>query len=227
MIGGVVGAEPVRSKPRAAPVALRELDAVTIDAYGTLLTLRDPVGHLDHELRARGVELPRPAVERAFRAEVDFYVREHLTARDAESLEDLRLRCARVFLDAAAVDLSAEKFAPALAYQYEVLPGVGAALEALSARGLALAVAANWDFGLHEQLRRHGLSRFFAAVVAAAEVGAAKPAAAPLLVALDRLGVTAGRALHVGDSGADEQAAAAAGVHFARAPLADAVSRLA
>ncbi len=64
-------------------VSLRELDAVTVDGYGTLLQLRDPVSHLEAELRARGVELDRATIERGFRAEVDFYAREHLSAHDA------------------------------------------------------------------------------------------------------------------------------------------------
>jgi HAD superfamily hydrolase (TIGR01509 family) len=221
-----VGAEPVRWKARAANVRLHELDAVTIDGYGTLLQLRDPVGHLDAALRARGAELDRTTIERGFRAEVDYYVVEHLSARDADSLAALRVRCARVFLDAVGLPLSAEELAPAFAYEYEVLPGARSALEALGRYGLALAVVANWDFGLHEQLRRHALTSHFAAVVVAAEVGAAKPDPAPLVVALERLGVPPARTLHIGDSGADAKAAIAAGVHFAPAPLASALAEL-
>ena len=33
-----------------------ELDAVTLDAYGTLIELADPVPELDRGLRARGAE---------------------------------------------------------------------------------------------------------------------------------------------------------------------------
>jgi FMN phosphatase YigB (HAD superfamily) len=39
------------------------------------------------------------------------------------------------------------------------------------------------------------------------------------LLALERLGVPPGRALHVGDEPADEEAARAAGMRFAWAPL--------
>jgi HAD superfamily hydrolase (TIGR01509 family) len=217
----------VGSKARASPVRLSDLDAVTVDAYGTLLRLRDPVGHLDAELRARGVELDRQAIERGFRAEADYYVREHLTARDAETLAALRVRCAQVFLDAVGVDLEPDEFASALAYPYEILPGARPALEALAGRGLALAVVANWDFGLHEQLRRHALEAYFVVVVVAAEIGAAKPDPAPMHVALKRLGVSPARAVHIGDAEGDEKAALAAGMHFLPAPLASALAELA
>jgi FMN hydrolase / 5-amino-6-(5-phospho-D-ribitylamino)uracil phosphatase len=61
--------------------------------------------------------------------------------------------------------------------------------------------------------------------VTSAEVGAAKPSPAPFLTALERLGVEPGRALHIGDHPKDKDGAAAAGMHFAPAPLDEAVQR--
>jgi FMN phosphatase YigB (HAD superfamily) len=55
---------------------------------------------------------------------------------------------------------------------------------------------------------------------------AGKPAADGLVRALDALGVTASRALHIGDDEVDELAARSAGMHFAAAPLPDAVAAL-
>ena len=212
---------------RASAVRLRDLDAVTLDGHGTLLRLRDPVGYLASQLRAQGVERDGHAIERAFRAEADYWANERLAAHDEHSLAELRVRCAEVFLATLDLDLDRREFAAALAYEYEVLPGVEEALRSLASHGLALAVVANWDFGLHEQLRRHGLAAHFASVVVAAEVGVAKPDPAPFRVALDRLGVTAARALHVGDSAADEEGALAAGLAFAHAPLPAALELLA
>ena len=204
---------------------LAALDAVTIDGYGTLLTIHDPIGHLDRELRARGVSLPRGAIERGFSAEADYYVQAKLAAKDADGLAALRADCARVFLEAAGADLDPVEFAAALVYEFEALPGVPDALARLTARGLALAVVADWDYSLHEHLKNHGLGHYFATVVTSAEVGAAKPSPAPFLAALDRLGVEPARALHVGDHAKDEEGAAAAGMHFAPAPLAEAVQQ--
>ena len=63
-------------------------------------------------------------------------------------------------------------------------------------------------------------------VVTSAEAGAPKPDPAIFRLALTRLGVSPERALHVGDSPADEEGAHAAGMQFRPAPLADAVRDL-
>lgn len=204
---------------------LATLDAVTIDGYGTLLTIHDPIGHLDRELRARGVALPRSAIERGFAAEGEYYREAKVAARDEETLAALRAECARVLLETAGTDLDPIEFASVLVYEFETLPRVPEALARLAAHGLALAVVADWDYGLHEHLGTHRLGHYFAAVVTSAEVGAAKPSPAPFLAALDRLGVEPARALHVGDHPKDEEGAAAAGMHFAPAPLDEAVQR--
>jgi putative hydrolase of the HAD superfamily len=204
---------------------LAALDAVTIDGYGTLLTIHDPIGHLDRELRARGVALPRDAIEGGFSAEADYYMQAKLAAKDADGLAALRVDCARVLLEAAGADLDPVEFASVLVYEFETLPGVAESLARLGAHGLALAVVADWDYGLHEHLRTHRLGHYFAAVVTSAEVGAAKPSPVPFLAALDRLGVKPARALHIGDHPKDEEGAAAAGMHFAHAPLAEAVQQ--
>jgi putative hydrolase of the HAD superfamily len=204
---------------------LAALDAVTVDGYGTLLTIHDPIGHLDRELRARGVTLTTDAIERGFAAEGEYYVEAKVAAKDSEGLAALRGDCARVFLEAAGVALDPLEFSSALVYRFAVLPGVEDALARLAGRGLTLAVVADWDYGLHDHLRDHGLVHYFAVVVTSAEVGAAKPSPAPFLAALDRMGVGPTRALHVGDQTRDEEGAAAAGMHFARAPLDDAVRR--
>jgi putative hydrolase of the HAD superfamily len=204
---------------------LAALDAVTIDGYGTLLTIHDPIGHLDRELRARGVALPRSAIERGFSAEGEYYMQAKLAAKDADGLAALRVDCARVLLEAAGADLDPVEFASVLVYEFETLPGVTEALARLGAHGLALAVVADWDYGLHEHVGTHGLDHYFAAVVTSAEVGAAKPSPVPFLAALDRLGVKPARALHIGDHPKDEEGAAAAGMHFAHAPLAEAVQQ--
>jgi putative hydrolase of the HAD superfamily len=199
------------------------LDAVTVDGYGTLLTIHDPIGHLDRELRARGVTLTTDAIERGFAAEGEYYAQAKVAAKDAESLAALRADCARVFLETTGVALDPVDFSSALVYRFQALPGAESALARLAACGLALAVVADWDYGLHHHLRDHGLARYFAVVVTSAEVGAAKPSPAPFLAALDRLGVEPARALHVGDQPRDEEGARAAGMHFAPAPLDDAV----
>ena len=50
-----------------------DLDAVTIDAYGTLVELADPVPALTEGLRALGVECDADTVKQAFAKEVAYY----------------------------------------------------------------------------------------------------------------------------------------------------------
>ena len=201
-----------------------ELDAVTIDAFGTLVELIDPVAALRSALRERGIERSAERVGAAFRAEAAYYGPRSSEGRDEETLARLREDCARVFLETAEADLPAVEFAPAYvsALEFRVLDGVQEGLESLRARGVETAVVANWDISLRERLAELGLAGFFPVVVPAA----GKPSPKGLLRALERMHATPERAAHVGDDQADEGAARAAGMHFLRAPLADALHRL-
>jgi HAD superfamily hydrolase (TIGR01509 family) len=194
-----------------------DLDAVTIDAFGTLLELSDPVPALGETLRKHGIERTAEEIEAGFRAEGRYYRAHIFEGRDEPSLRQLRAECAAVFLDAITADLDAESFAPAYvrALEFRVLDGVEPALTSLRARGLELAVVANWDIGLTAYLEERRLSRFFTVILPVAR----KPSPDRLLEALEALHVAPGRALHVGDEEVDERAAAAAGTHFLPAPL--------
>jgi FMN phosphatase YigB (HAD superfamily) len=204
------------------------VEAVTIDAHGTLVTLRDPVPSLRAALAVRDVDRSLDDVERAFRAEVAFYVPRSHEGRDGATLAVLRRDCARVFLEAAGADLVPEEFAPAFldALVFEAVAGATAACRALTEAGLRLAVVSNWDIGLHDQLALLDLTAIVDEVVTSAEAGAPKPNPAVFRLALERLGVPPSRAVHVGDGPADEEGARAAGLRFEPAPLADAARRI-
>ena len=195
-----------------------EIDVVTIDAFGTLLELRDPVGAL-----ARLLPGHEPAeIERAFRAEAAYY----MAHSHRGGLDELYGECIRVFNDELGTELSADEYVGALDSEYAVLPDVPETLVRLRGMGLELAVVGNWDLRLREHLERLGLAPFFSAVVSSADAGSPKPDARPFLVALERVGGRAERALHVGDSPADEEGARAAGMSFLPAPLATVPERL-
>jgi HAD superfamily hydrolase (TIGR01509 family) len=206
-------------------VNVSALDAVTIDAYGTLVTLLDPVPELTEALAARGIERDHEAVLNGFRIEVAHYTQHSATGHDVEGLARLQRDCARVFLEAVDADLDPAEFAPvyAGAMHFEALPDVTETLERLRSLGLELAVVANWDLTLHRLLEEVGLADSFRVIVHAA----AKPAPDGLRRALAELGVEASRAVHIGDDEVDASAARAAGMSFAPAPLAEAVAALA
>ena len=205
-------------------VRIAELDAVTLDAYGTLVTLADPIPALSEALAERGAERPREIVVAGFREEVAYYRAHTSQGYDEDGLTRLQEECARVFLDAVRADFDAAEFAPvyAGAMRFEVLDGVGPSLDRLRARGLELAVVANWDLSLRNLLVEVGLDDYFSVIVHAA----AKPAPDGFLRVLEQLGVEPGRVVHIGDDEADEVAARAAGVGFLPAPVSAAIAKL-
>jgi HAD superfamily hydrolase (TIGR01509 family) len=201
-----------------------ELDAVTLDAYGTLVTLADPIPALSDALAARGAARSRDVVVAGFREEVAYY-RAHTSEGDDErGLARLQADCARVFLRSVGADLDAAEFAPiyAGAMHFEVLDGVRDSLERLEALGLELAVVANWDLSLRKLLVEVGLDRHFRVIVHAA----AKPAPDGFVRALEELRVEPGRVVHIGDDEVDEVAARAAGIGFLPAPVSAAIPML-
>jgi putative hydrolase of the HAD superfamily len=204
------------------------LDAVTVDAFGTLLLLEDPTERLRAALAERGVDRDADAVRAAFRAEAAYYRPRSLAGRDADSLLALRRDCMRVFLAAAEAPLEAAAFVPAFLEAIVFRPADGAleALDALAGAGLSLACVANWDVSLHEHLERLGLDTRFAVVLPSAEAGAEKPQPRIFEMALERLGVEPARALHIGDEAVDREGAAAAGLAFEPVPLATLPARL-
>jgi putative hydrolase of the HAD superfamily len=208
--------------------SVSNLDAVTVDAMGTLVELHEPVERLTRALQDRGVERSRQDVAEAFRKEVDYYLLHKLSATDSASLAALRRECARVFLESADADLDPAEFSPAFveAMVFRPLGGAVAALERLRAAGLSLACVSDWDIGLREQLAKVGLDHLFDVVLTSAEAGAPKPEPALFREALSRLRVEPGRALHVGDGDSDRDGAGAAGLAFEPVPLATVPERL-
>jgi HAD superfamily hydrolase (TIGR01509 family) len=200
---------------------LSDFDAVTIDAFGTLVELLDPVPELTAALHERGVACTTDQVARGVGAEFAYYRARTTEGADDVTLERLRHACTQVFLDAAEVDIGAASFTRTYveALRFRPLPGVPEELDRLAARGVALAVVSNWDASLAETLRQLELDRYFAVVVTSAEAGVAKPDPRPFRLALERLGAEARRAVHVGDGTADEEGARAAGMAFVPAPL--------
>ena len=176
--------------------------AVLLDALGTLIELETPWPHLVEELAARGVEVGEDDARGAMLAEMAYYRAHHDEASTRPALEDLRRRCAAVIQERLDAPLSLADVEEALlaAVRFRPYPEVPAVLGRLRAAGARLAVVSNWDVSLHDVLERTGLRGLVDAVVISAELGAAKPDPAIFRAALERLGATAGEAMHVGDS---------------------------
>ena len=199
-----------------------DLGAVTVDGYGTLLELEDPVKPLAEALETHGIRRSPPEVAEAFAKEAAYYrPRSHL-ARDPAIAGAAATRMRGASSSTRCTHRSTPgDFVGAFMGAIVFRPADGAveALGVLRARGLKLAVVSNWDCSLPERLETLDLLSFFDTVVTSAEAGVPKPDPAPFRLALERLGTAPDRALHVGDEPSDEQGAAAAGMRFAPAPL--------
>ena len=195
--------------------------AVLLDALGTLVELQPPAPRLRDQLAARfGAEVSLAEAEVAIAAEIGYY-RAHLNeGRDADALEELRLRCARTLRDAlprparAAVPDGTALVETLLAsLHFEPFPDAVVVLPRLRAGGRRLVVVSNWDVSLHEVLERIGLAGELDAVVTSAEVGARKPDRAIFERGLELAGAPADQVIHVGDSPREDvDGARAAGI---------------
>jgi putative hydrolase of the HAD superfamily len=184
---------------------IREVEAVLLDAMGTLLRLVPPAPLLREALWARlGADVGEDAARRAMRAEIRHY-RAHLhTGRDAPSLAALRRESAeamRAALGPVAAEAPGELLTDALlaALRFEAYPDAPGVLRTLRAAGVRLVVVSNWDVSLGERLDETGLGGLVDGWVASAPFGAAKPDASIFAHALGIAGAPAARAWHVGD----------------------------
>jgi putative hydrolase of the HAD superfamily len=203
------------------------LDAVTLDANGTLIGLVDPVPKLDRLLRAHGIEREPELIRRAVAAEGVVYAGRAAEAHEPAALATMQHECTGVFLAEVGAELDPADLTSdyVAAMEFEVLPGVVETLRTLRRCGLELAVVANFDLTLGDRLEQLGLRTWFSTVVTPADAGAPKPDPAIFELAVARLGVERERVLHVGDGEVDEAGARAAGLHFEWAPVPAALER--
>jgi len=200
----------------------RDRPALLVDGMGTLVSLAAPAPALAAVLERRfGVTVTEADARHALGAEIAFY-RAHMdSGRDADSLAQLRRRCAQVLfgtLDQAhpaltSVDDDARTEALLEALRFEPYDDAREALATARTKGARVIVVSNWDVSLLEVLERVGLAPLVDGVVTSAAVGARKPEPAIFHHALALAGVDhdpARHARHVGDSLSEDVAGARA-----------------
>jgi len=181
--------------------------AVLLDALGTLVELEPPWIHLADAL---GVQPDEP-LARAVRAEMDYYRDHSHEGHDADSLAELRRRCAAVLSRELGREISVETMMAAI--RFRAFPDAAPALAELRGLGMRLVCVSNWDVSLSEVLERCGLGGALDGVVTSALAGVRKPDPAIFAPALELAGCPPANALYVGDTPADDLAAArAAGI---------------
>lgn len=116
-------------------------------------------------------------------------------------------------LAARLVDAFLPVYSAAATERTTVFPGVREVLERFADAGVRMGVCTNKPAGISERILSDlGLARYIGAVVGGDSGLERKPHPAPLLSALQSLGVSTDGAVMVGDSGADAGAARSAGI---------------
>ncbi len=204
--------------------------ALTLDAMGCLVTMRDPVPAIGRLLADRGTPRPDDVIAVALRREIGFYKAHHLEARDPQRLRALQVRAAGVLAAELALPLEPgpdggpvpdDAFVDGFLAALEFVPVAGAvdALARLHAAGVPMVCVSNWDSGLPGHLERLGIARYLRGVVASGAVGVAKPDPRIFAVAVELLDVPRDAIGHVGDEPIDRAGALAAGLRFLPAPV--------
>jgi putative hydrolase of the HAD superfamily len=186
---------------------MRAARAVLLDALGTLVELEPPWVHLAEALGAQ----PDERLVGAVRVEMDYYKRHSHEGRDAASLAELRARCAAVLSEALGQEIPVQTMMSAI--RFRAFPDAAPALAELRGLGLKLVCVSNWDVSLPDVLERCGLDGALDGVVSSAQAGVRKPDPAIFTPALELAGCGPAEALYVGDTPAEDLAAArAAGI---------------
>jgi putative hydrolase of the HAD superfamily len=212
-------------KPQVVGLGSVRCDAALLDAAGTLIRPREPVGETYAFFAQKyGARLEPGRLMKGF---VDVFADMPDLAFRWTSTDELqrlerdwwRTLVFRVVAWAGVVIGDFDAFFDDLYEHYsggrawECFPEVTGVLGGLRARGIKIAVVSNFDSRLPGILVDLGIRDPMDAVVYSSGVGSAKPEAAIFQQALDVLGVAPSRAIHVGDSvSADVGGAAAAGV---------------
>ena len=177
---------------------------MSLDALGTLVALDPPWVHLAHAL---GTEADERLV-RAVRAEMSYYRDHSHLGRDADSLAELRRRCARLLSDELGREVDVETMMASIRFRPfdDAIP----ALDSLDSLGVRLVCVSNWDCSLGDVLAACGLADRLDAVITSAEVGVRKPDPAIFEHAAELLGCQPRDMMHVGDTPEEDLAGARA-----------------
>ncbi|MCY7418162.1 MAG: HAD-IA family hydrolase [Chloroflexi bacterium] len=146
----------------------------------------------------------RSALEQVFRTSGD-HVEGPFEASEAASYERLKRFDIRV-LEVLGADIPPDPFFRSLEAAFAeraawwIFDDVPGALQVMQDAGLRLAVISNWGWSGVELLHTLELSRHFELVVISDRVGYLKPSPGIFEHALERMAVSPGEAIHVGDS---------------------------
>ncbi|HAM15453.1 MAG TPA: HAD family hydrolase [Eggerthellaceae bacterium] len=199
--------------------------AVFFDVGHTLLFADPPVPDVFTRVaRRRGYDITVRDVEPCMADVNAYYQEEYLRDGDFwcihERAVQIWLDMYTIMADYCGIAQGVPELAQAVYDEYldarnwSAYPDVEACLKGLKRRGFQLGIISNWDATLEGLVRDLVLLPYFDDVVASATVGYRKPDHVIFEIALERMGVRADEAVHVGDlAEADGEGATSAGIH--------------
>ncbi|MFI5384484.1 MAG: HAD-IA family hydrolase [Fimbriimonadales bacterium] len=189
---------------------------VTFDCANTLVRVKwTPGGFALDCAREIGLVVgdeDRAVYERSLRARWAEY-QEINRSRDASQCDAFWLRLTEDWLAAigkpAGLSKQMNEAAPRLLYgeassMFELFEDVLPTIAELDARGIRVGIISNWDYTLHRVLDALEVRQRFEYVVASLEEGVEKPEARLFHLTLEKFGVAASEAVHVGDDPIDD-----------------------
>ncbi len=196
---------------------LKSFDAVFFDAGGTLLHPYPSVGEIYAQVSLRyGANVPAADLEAAFRRV--WTERDGMGSLESHSDEAKERRwwyetVEEVFRSFGGIQKFDEFFHElydlfARPEAWRLYPGTLEVLKELKKQKVCVAIVSNWDSRLFRLCDEFGITGHVDFILASAIFGAAKPSRKIFDEALHRSGVPAERAVHIGDSLADDIAGA-------------------
>ncbi len=208
---------------------MTEVRVIFFDAVGTLFGVRDSVGQIySHAARRYGVIVDPQELDRCFYQAFKAAPPALFPEVGSQQLTDLerqwwRQIVIRTFAQVKGLDQQSfsdfEAFFRevfdlfATAQTWQIYDETFEVLQDLQGRGFQLGIISNFDSRLSAVLQALGLDPFFTSVTISTQTGSAKPESQVFQIALEQAQISAGQALHVGDSfSMDYQGAKQAGL---------------
>jgi putative hydrolase of the HAD superfamily len=183
--------------------------AVFFDAGNTLLLPNPSVEKVCAEVLAgqgyfpsledvkRGLDRSESYYEERYRSDDSFWASEREAAAMWSSMYALAMEEAGVGDYEAMGRLLYDEFGKG--ERWSLYPDVLPIVERLHEAGIKMGIISNWDVRLPELCHHLGLSRYLEFVISSANLGRIKPQHSIFKIALERIGVDASQAAHIGD----------------------------
>ncbi len=189
------------------------VEAVTLDFFGTLADHADGIGRsrlFADYLATQGLGCPR-FDHRVMYEAFDYYGEAFRPDSSDRKRKDVWIEFTRRLFERTGVQGNPDPEVHAGSIEtifgpnhFRLFPEVIPVLEELKRRGLAVGIVSNWHRGLNHFCAQYGILEFPDVVITSTDAGCEKPHPTIFGKAATRLGVSAGKVAHVGDSPEDD-----------------------